>query len=103
MKTLFILFSFFLFHPSLSYSGACDPTNEAGNDRKIDGPANVRQAPNSRSKILASLPNLSVVRIVASEFVKTPEKAGAYWYKINWKSESKSQAGWTHEQNIICD
>jgi hypothetical protein len=89
------------FSPS-ALAGACDPASEAGNTRRIDGPANVRAQPNDQSAILASLPNHSTV--VIESFVEKQQRGKSQiWYYVSWTQAGKTYEGWTHEQNIICD
>lgn len=87
------------------YAGACAPESEAGNQRKIDGPANIRVQPDSKSKIIASLPDRSLVTIVSSKsFAKNGGPGDdVVWYEVEWQDSSAKRIGWTHEQNIICD
>jgi hypothetical protein len=83
-------------------AGACDPETESQehSQRWVDGPANVRMAPNGR--VIASIPNKTVVTLIGFQEV-TANRIMEIWYHIRWKQGGKTRDGWTHEQNIICD
>lgn len=88
----------FLIYPAVSFSGACDPSPGQPEQRLIDGPANVRNAPSSKGAIIASLPNKKKVTVTKHEI-----KEGKDWYFIEWKEADQKKSGWTFVNNIICD
>lgn len=90
-------------------AGSCGPEDGkalAGTPRKIDGPANVRELPDPKSKIVASLPDHSDVVLLDTHAIISPtNQTKSWWYQISWKNTqtTASESGWTHEKNIICD
>lgn len=101
MLVLLTTASFFLV--TEAFAGACDPAGEAGNVRRIDGPANIRENPDSKSRIVASLPNGSTATIRGFNEHKLGNGKVEIWYRIEWVQNGATFNGWTHEQNIICD
>lgn len=103
ISMLVLLATATIFSASNVIAGSCDPASEAGNVRRIDGPANIRENPDSKSKVVASLPNGSSATIRGYNEQKRGYGKVEIWYRIEWVQNGKTFSGWTHEQNIICD
>lgn len=87
--------------PQMAFSGACDTGESIFEQRKIHGPANIREKPNGR--VIASLPmGYQVVALKNLPF-KNSQGKESYWFFIQWKKDGLTRQGWTHEGNIICD
>lgn len=99
-RLIFALLAFLI--PTTVMAAACPPETEIGLSRRIDGPANIREQPNDQSRIIASLPNRSMVTIVSfAEKLKNGKTQ--IWYYVKWTQSGQTFQGWTHTQNIVCD
>lgn len=95
---VFLSICYLLTIPAYAYSGACDPSPGSPEERLIDGPANIRSAPSSKSSVIASLPNHKKVLVTEHKIVD-----GKDWYLIEWTEGGQKKSGWTFTNNIICD
>ena len=89
----------FLSYSSVSHaeSEACDMPAEV--NRFIDGPANVRERPDSDTLVMAELADKTKVTIVNC-IIRVKNQKRLKWYYIEWSSGDKKMEGWTAEQNI---
>ena len=100
---LFIILCGLTFLSSSVFAGACDVGENLNENRKIDGPANIRKSPTSSSEIITSLPNQKEVTVKKNLAFKEKKNQQQYWLFIEWQENGKTLSGWTHENNIICD
>jgi len=104
LKILIFLIGLLIFPlgmPGNIWAGACDEGDPIHEQRKVHGPANIRDKPNG--KVVASLPMGFEVLALKNLPFKNSKGKESFWFFIQWKKAGKSREGWTHENNIICD